>query len=227
MSIVGIIATYVFYKMMNWQLAFCIFYFTLMEIIQAIGYLVIDDCNNIINKFMSYLNYIHISFQPAVFVFFYYSLMNFFKLPNITQSAFKVINGIALICGLFFLSRLFPISKYNLQSNCALCGKKPCVKSGKHHLKIEMPLRKEPEYLTPSIFVHFLFFFLPPLFMGKCAIIIDLFIFIGLLMINSFSNSTPEEISTTWCLFSIAQIISSIAIAYVFYKTNGNRKSLF
>jgi len=71
MSVIGIIATFIIYNKTNFLIAFGIFYFTLMEIIQTIGYSVIDKCDNIVNKTISYLNYIHISFQPFFIHYLY------------------------------------------------------------------------------------------------------------------------------------------------------------
>ena len=45
-----------------------------MEIIQYIGYTVIDDCSNPTNRAMSYLNYILICFQPFVYLLGMYGL---------------------------------------------------------------------------------------------------------------------------------------------------------
>ena len=54
-------------------------YFSLMEIIQFFQYKVIDQCNNNYNKFLTYIGYIHICFQP---LFFNLWLFAYTKKPN-------------------------------------------------------------------------------------------------------------------------------------------------
>ena len=68
MAILGAISTIPIYKYINFKAAFCIFYFTLMQIIHYIGYTVIDDCNNKTNQLMSILNFYHICFQGPIIV---------------------------------------------------------------------------------------------------------------------------------------------------------------
>lgn len=210
MSVIGVlVSTYVFFKM-NFIIAFGIFYFTLMEIIQAVGYTVVDECDNKLNQAMAYLNYIHISFQPFVFTLFVFALLRFHNLTHVND--FSVILFIELIASFFFVSRLFGKNK---STTCNLCGPEVCVKSGKYHIKIETPLRTDPEYYTPNLFIHFLFFFIPILFLGPAGIAISIFIFVTFIIVVKSLKLKANEASTTWCFISVAQL--TLAIIFVFY----------
>ena len=53
-----------------------------MQLIHYIGYLFIDDCKHPLNKMMAYLNYIHVAFQPTVFILGFSSLFRKYKVIN-------------------------------------------------------------------------------------------------------------------------------------------------
>jgi len=213
MSVIGfVVSAYVLLKM-NALIAFGIFYFTLMEVIQAIGYKVIDQCDNPVNKAIAYLNYAHISFQPFVYTLFIYAIL---KYHNLTKfSNINIILILAFIASVFLFVRLFGKNK---SFTCNLCGPRPCVYSGKHHLRIETPLRTEPEYYTPNVFIHFFFFFVPAIFLGPYGIAIAIFIFVSFTILVKSLNIPAVEGSTTWCFASIAQFIIVLIFAAVFSK---------
>ena len=213
MAIIGIIATVYSYLRLNNLVAFGIFYFTLMEIIHIFGYTVINNCDNILNKSLAYLNYIHISFQPFIFTLFVYGLLRFHNLTNVKFENFKIVLGLSLVASLFMFSRLFG-NKTNF--DCNLCSKKACVSSGKHHLKIATPLRTTPEYFSPNLFVHFLFFFIPALFLGKYGIFMSIFIFATFVALVKGLKVQAIEGATIWCLASVGQLIFLIFFAIFF-----------
>lgn len=217
MSIIGIIATFIIYNKTNFLIALGIFYFTLMEIIQTIGYSVIDKCDNILNKTISYLNYIHISFQPFFYTLFIFALLRYYRLSYKLKNVdlVKMVLSLAFVASIFSFLRLFG---EKTDPNCYLCGEKACVKSGKYHLRIETPLRTEPEYLTPNLFIHFFFFFIPPLFLGKFGIIVSVFMFATFIALVKGLKIDAEEGSTTWCFISIMQLVTVIIFGWYFSK---------
>lgn len=212
MTIIGVaLSVYCYYKI-NFLVAFGIFYFTLMEIIHVLGYLVINNCGNKLNSSLAYVNYIHISFQPFIFTIMIFGLLQFYNLTDIKYSNFKYVIILSFIASLFMLSRLW--GKPGL--GCNLCGPKPCVKSGKHHITIQTPLRTKPEYFTPTFFIHFLFFFIPICFLGAWGIGISAFILISFILLINILGVSPTEGSTIWCLASIAQFLFVIIFVTLF-----------
>lgn len=213
MSVIGLIASVILYRAYNFPIAFTVFYFTLMEIIQAIGYKVLDNCENKLNKAMAYLNYIHISFQPFIFTLFIFSILKFYNLTKYSQ--ITLVLYLSLVASIFLLSRLFGPKE---TSGCDLCGPKACVKSGNRHITIETPLRTKPEYMTPNIFVHFFFFFIPPLFLGPYGIGLAIFTFLGFVVLTKSMKLANGEASTVWCFASVVQLILIIILAAFFSK---------
>ena len=72
-SVVGMLFSYLFYSNGRKIASFCVFYFVLMEILQAFQYIFVADnlnskqCGNFSNQFLTTMGYLHICFQPFVF----------------------------------------------------------------------------------------------------------------------------------------------------------------
>lgn len=227
MVILGSISTIISFKYINYKAAFMIFYFTLMQIIHYLGYMVIDDCNNKLNKTLSVLNYIHICFQPPIYLFGLWGLFDKYKIINSTQlKSFYILLPMASVTSILCLLQMYEFKNPILNktdklvtktsSECDLCGKK-CSFSGKKHIKFTLPLRKGPEYFTPGTYVHFLFFFIPLLFWNNITRLISLFMFISAFIPNVIYKLEGAETATTWCGISIVQLILVYYFVY-FYK---------
>ncbi|MCD4674684.1 MAG: DUF5765 domain-containing protein [Desulfobacula sp.] len=52
-------------------------YFTLMELLQAVTYSYIDQCDNPVNQVLTLLGFIHISFQP-----FFINMVSMYFIPE-------------------------------------------------------------------------------------------------------------------------------------------------
>ena len=225
LSIFGMVFTYISYKFIDFYWAINIFYFTIMQVIHYLGYLVIDDCNNPFNKQISYANYIHVSFQPFVFLLGFYGLFKKYRILDKQQIyLLKNICIIAFIVSILLFIRIFPLNltknyKYDLETNdCFLCGK-TCTFSGKQHINFSLPLRKTPEYLTPSIFTHFLFWYIPFLFLfNNVTRVIGTVIFISAIIPALLYNLAPEEASTIWCSIYLFQCVLTILILFLHKK---------
>ena len=215
MAVIGSIFTYYSYTSIDKLWSFSIFYFTLMQLIHYIGYIYIDKCNNSINNLMSYLNYIHISFQPPVFILGFASL--FYKLKVINNKDFNILKQFvyfAVLVSIFMLMRLFPLRLANVDFNlkktgCVWCGDL-CTYKGKYHVNFSLPLRNKPIYLTPTFFTHFALFYLPFLLLMKSKVnLIMLLIFVTSLIPAVLFHISPSETGTIWCGISILQFLVS------------------
>lgn len=218
-TILGFCASYYSYYFIDKLWSLSLLYFTLIQLIQYVGYLYIDNCKNYVNNLMAYLHYIHIAFQP---VFFLLGMNSIFKKYNcITIGEYNnIIKYIyfSIIIGFLLLFRLFPIVinknlSFNLEKqNCAYCGN-TCTYSGNKHVSFSLPLHNKPYYLTPTVFIHFALFYIPFLLLfNKQITIIMALIFLGSLIPVFLFNTKTSEAGTIWCSISIIQMLISAYI---------------
>ena len=234
MAIFGGLSSIVTYKYINIKAAMCIFYFTLMQIIHYIAYLVIDDCNNKTNQLMSILNYYHICFQAPVWLMGWLGIFEKYSIIKPLYLKFMpILIGMALITSILMAMRRFNFNPLNVRTNenkeitrkhmvnddmnGPLQGKL-CSRSGKEHVQFRLPLRTEPTYYTPNIHGHFFFFFIPFLFFNNTTRLISLFTWVfGLLIPALYYNLESTEVATVWCFISIVQIL--IMYGYLIFSS--------
>jgi len=216
----GLLGAKYTYDNVNKFQAMSFFYFSLMQLIHYLGYKVIDQCQNKWNKALSYVNYIHICFQPFVYLLGLYGLFQRFNIITVKQlSQFSLIIKFSVLAGVLSLLRLIgnknhPLSKNN--DNCIFCGD-ACSFSGKKHIVFTLPLRKEPVYITPTVYNHFLFFFIPLLLFNNTTRLISLFMYITANIPLYYYGIKPSENATIWCYHSIAQLF--VVLVYAMMKS--------
>ena len=202
----------------------CIFYFTLMQIIHYIAYLVIDDCNNKTNQLMSILNYYHICFQGPAWLIGWLGIFEKYSIIKPLYLKFMpLLIGMALITSILMALRRLNFIPLGAQTNenkeitrkhmvnedinGSLQGKL-CSRSGKEHIQFRVPLRTEPSYYTPNLYGHFFFFFIPFLFFNNTTRLLSLFTWVfGILIPTLYYNLESSEVATVWCFISIVQIL--------------------
>ena len=92
LATIGLSSTaYFYYKKEPAVLCAALGYFSLMEVLQAYTYTVIDDCNSPGNQIATLLGYIHIAFQP----FFINAVSMHFIPENIKN---KIAPSVYFIC---------------------------------------------------------------------------------------------------------------------------------
>jgi len=197
-GIVGILSSIYFYPK-NIYASLGIGYFALMEIIQFFQYKVIDQCDNIYNKLLTNIGYIHICFQP---LFFNLWLFAFIKKPNF------IFIYMSFFAGLLLASRLFFVKNKELcdNKNEPLCGKITCALSGSKHIAWNIRLRAAGKYwFTPSIGLHFFMWVIPALTILKIKPIIAILLtgpYFGYLLTNNI-----HEAPAIWCYTAISQML--------------------
>jgi len=111
-------------------------YFSLMELLQAFTYTVIDDCGNPTNQIATLLGYLHITFQ----VFFINALSMYF-IP--TEVRLKIQKYVYFVCFIATISMLLQLYPFEWAGSCAagrpLCGEQLCSVSGNWHIAWEVP----------------------------------------------------------------------------------------
>ena len=238
MLVIGSLCTVIASKKINNNVAVWVGYFTIMQAIHIVGYLLINECDNIYNRITSYINYSHICFQPLFFLIGYLGLMQFNNY-NDKKSIIRMDYAlkIAFVIGIFLFIRMFNFPQFldeslNLDksevpilrshktqtkknSGCIWCGN-ACSYQGEKHINFSLPLLY-PSYTTPSLFVHMFGFFILPLFINKfvafCSLILLLITYFPAL-IHGINGS---EAGTIWCFTSIFQCIVIIFLS-LFYK---------
>jgi hypothetical protein len=185
-------------------------YFSLMELLQAFTYTVINQCDNPSNQVATLFGYLHITFQP----FF----INAVSLYFINQGVAKRIGPFVYTC-CFFASILMLIQLYPFSwaGHCdprrPLCGEILCSIRGNWHIawmvptngignaltRLNIPFFKHgfPGYIIVGFFFPFLY--------GSWRFTAYHMAF-GVYLAQATTNNI-DEWPAIWCLFSIALLL--------------------
>jgi len=210
----------------KWQrhrIAALFIYFALMECLQFLQYLVIGQCDNMVNKFLTFLAWLHICWQ-GYFCNIGFSALDphnqnkerenvwgfVFKLANVSAILLALRGVIPLFIGLNESSSYLRPCRGDDES---VCGPRTCTEMGYYHLKWMFILVK-PSYALPCAAVHFIFMFIAPLLMGLHFSTVVLFLTSQLIDII-FSKAHPGEIASIWCVFSVSEAAIAIATQYI------------
>ena len=199
-----------------------IFYFSLMETLQAVNYTVID-APGLLNSFCSLLGYLHVAFQP-----FFTNFMMISLIPKKRREYWmKYVLFFSTISALAWLSRLVispsltgcfaeqcspVISMDSLLNLTIFCSKTVgCSQTsflsyhGDWHIAWKWVLNNCSLGVFPYIFAVFIL----PCFYGTYLTVI-LLILCGP-GISIFLSTNPDEFGAVWCLIAIA-LVSSLKI---------------
>ena len=187
-------------------------YFTVMEVLQAVGYTVVDDCGSSTNQSVTLLSYLHIALQPIFINAFVMAVMADAVTPRMRRWVYTL----ATLASLLMLARLAPFS---WAGHCApgdtLCGPSFCTVSGDWHIAWQMPLNDIWGFLGEDVTKFFAFpsyglavFALPLAYGAWRFVLMHAVLGPGLAsVLTSNSNETP----TIWCLFSIGLLMIGIS----------------
>lgn len=209
---VGLGSTVYFYKKGESKyLCAALLYFSLMELLQAYTYTVIDECFDTRNTVATWLGYIHIAFQP---IFINMVSMHFIP-AAVRERISKPVYGICFVASLVFLARMLPIdwAHYCYEFHYYMpffedytykmpfCGEKMCSVSGGWHIAWEAPV-------TSSIWMansYGLAAFILPLLYASWKMTIYHIITGPLLALITTNNA--NEFAAVWCLYSIGLLL--------------------
>ena len=204
----GIATSLIFFKNNLPMYAFLTLYFSLMQMIHYYGYIHIDDCKNKINQTMAYLNFIHIAFQPLVYLLGIREIFKRYGVISAKQySQLTMVIFIAGLCGIFHVLRLFKAGNQDPQTNCIYCGKQVCSTTGVKHIQFHLPLRTNPVYVTPNEFTHFMLTIFPLLMFNNTTRAVALLCFLSMMTPTLIWPSVyASESASIWCFGSVLQI---------------------
>ncbi|MBP6918598.1 MAG: hypothetical protein KBB94_06760 [Legionellaceae bacterium] len=115
-----------------------LFYFTMMELLQAVTYIYINQCSIPMNKVLTLLGYTHIAFQP---VFINMLAMHFIPV-EIKNKISPYVYGVCGIGAGLFLAKAYPVAgtPLCLFGTETFCGPFACSYKGSWHIAWQWPL---------------------------------------------------------------------------------------
>lgn len=187
-------------------------YFTVMELLQASGYAVLDQCGTPANEIITLLSVLHIVFQP-----FFINAFAFELTPHRVNGRVKAAAYIACaISAIIMLLQLYPFSwAGTCQSGASMCGSILCTVSGEWHIAWSVPyndLMLPLENIAGTYLAfptYFVVVFLLPLIYGAWRFVI--FHVLAGPILASFLTSNASEVPAVWCLFSIGLILIALS----------------
>jgi len=187
-------------------------YFSLMELLQAFTYTVIDHCEMPSNQLLTLFGYLHIAFQP----FFINAIsMHFFADKGLARRLAVPVYSVCFICAVVMLLQLYPFSWCG---KCVigepLCATSLCSVHGNWHIAWNVPLNgmgfdvrtqlgsfHVGAYYTAYVVAGFL---MPLLYGAYGGTVFHLLLGPGLArLLTNNMNEWPA----VWCLLSIGIIM--------------------
>lgn len=201
------LSIWVYSRTSNIQLAVGVFYFFLMEFLQFFQYLVIDDCDNWWNQFLTVLGFMHICYQP----YFTHVINSSLTKSKTVLWQYVPILRLCLIGGTTLFLR-WALVALSLNDSGApgiskewLRGEKLCTFSGKYHLAWSVPMG-DATYYTPSAAIHSFLMFAPFFVIKSNMVLQGIFLWATGPLLAAYITPNLMEQASIWCFFSIGQI---------------------
>lgn len=180
-------------------------YFTVMEGLQAAGYMYVDQCGSGPNQALTLLSYLHITFQP-----FFINAFAMAILARAVPPALRIAAWVAcFVSAATMLLQIYPFDWAGLCTpGTSLCGTPLCLVSGSWHIGWSVPYNGlfAPIELWRNFNLPFpsymLSVFVVPLLYGAWRFVV--FHALAGPILASLLTDNPLEMPAIWCLFSIA-----------------------
>lgn len=210
LAILGLAGTaYAAYKKEPLALCVALGYFSLMELLQAFTYSVIDQCSLPSNQIATLLGYLHIAFQP----FF----INAVSLHFINRKvAVRIAPTVYLLCFISAIIMIIQVYPFDWAGHCgsefarALCGQTLCSVSGNWHIAWDVPANGIGNWLDRYAFLNGYISYalvgaLLPILYGSWRMTLYHMLMGPLLarMLTTNLNEWPA----VWCLLSIGLLL--------------------
>ena len=199
LAAVGIASTaYAAYKKEPTVLWMSLGYFSLMELLQAFTYSVIDQCGAPSNQIATFLGYLHITFQP----FFIIAVSLHFIDQRVARKIAPICFALCFANAVMMLIRVYPFSwAGHCQPGDILCGEMLCSVHGSWHIAWMVPLNQIAENFP----WYFLVGFGLPILFGSWRFTIY-HILTGPALAR-LTTSNLNEWPAVWCLLSIGLLL--------------------
>jgi len=186
-------------------------YFSLMELLQAYTYTVIDQCTNPNNQIATFLGYMHIAFQP-----FFINAVALYFIPEAMRK--RIAGGVYILCfaaATIFMMRIYPfpgitycfdktfqfLLATDIKFKMPFCGPQICSTSGDWHIAWAIPANGSLQMANAYIYTAFLL----PLLYGSWKVV--LYHFLSGPLLAYFTTSNMNEWAAVWCLYSIGLLL--------------------
>lgn len=203
----GIATTaYAAYKKEPAALWIALGYFSLMELLQAFTYSVIDQCGLPSNQIATLLGYLHITFQP----FFINAVALYFLPASVRKRIYIPVYILCFAGAIFTLIQLFP---FDWAGTCdisrPLCADRLCSVRGNWHIAWEVPTNGIGNYFVHLGFRplidgypgYMLTAFVLPLIYGSWRVVTYHYV-LGPWLSQQLTDN-HNEWPAIWCLLSI------------------------
>ncbi|OQW67168.1 MAG: hypothetical protein BVN35_20830 [Proteobacteria bacterium ST_bin11] len=212
LAVTGFASTAFFYRRGESRvLCMALAYFSLMELLQAYTYSVIDQCLNPNNQVATFLGYMHIAFQP----FFVNAVSMHFVPQPLRKSIAPFVYILCFAAATIFMIRIYP---FHWSSFCfdhyyqflpgthikflmPFCGPEICSTSGQWHIAWAIPASGSIQMANSYIYAAFLL----PLLYGSWKLVLY-HITTGPLLAYLTTNNMNEW-AAVWCLYSIGLLL--------------------
>ncbi len=222
LAIAGFASTaYFYHKGESKVLCSALAYFSLMELLQAYTYSVIDECQNPNNQIATFLGYMHIAFQP----FFVNAVAMHFIPQAVKKRIGFAVYALCFAAATVFMMRIYPFNwanycfetSYRLafapetKFNMPFCGEQICSFSGDWHIAWSIPANGSYAMANAYVYAAFLL----PLLYGSWKLVLYHIITGPLLAYLTTSNM--NEWAAVWCLYSIGLLLLLIKTPIRYY----------
>lgn len=211
LATVGILSTgYAVYKKEPMPLWISLGYFSLMELLQAFTYTVINQCDNPANQVATLFGYLHITFQP----FFINAVSLYFINQRVARKIAPFVYTLCFVSAIIMLIQVFP---FEWAGECdpsrPLCGKLLCSFRGNWHIAWSVPTnglgnaltRTGLPFFSPGFPSYVVAGFMLPFIYGSWRMTVYHVTF-GV-MLSQMTTNNHNEWPAIWCLFSIALLL--------------------
>jgi len=181
-------------------------YFSLMELLQAFTYSVINECDNPTNQIATLLGYLHITFQP-----FFINAVALYFIPAAIRKRITIpVYTLCFAGAIFTLIQLVPMSWAGMcDISRPLCADRLCSVRGNWHIAWEVPTNGIGNYFVRLGFAplidgfpgYVLTAFLVPLLYGSWRVVLFHYMVGPFLAVHLTNNH--NEWPAIWCLLSI------------------------
>lgn len=211
LATIGLATTaYVAYRKEDPRLYAALGYFSLMELLQAYTYTVIDQCTLPGNQIATLLGYLHISFQP-----FFINMLSMYFIPDRIRK--KIEAPVYILCfmsALFMIIQLYPME---WAGECipgrALCGEILCSVSGNWHIAWDIPVNgignafynMGISFIQDGFPSYIIVAFLLPFLYGSWRMTIY-HLMVGPMLAMALTSDVNER-PAVWCLLSIGILL--------------------
>ncbi len=211
LATVGLATTaYAAYKGEPPRLWLALGYFSLMELLQAYTYSVIDQCMLSSNQIATLLGYLHIAFQP-----FFINALSLYFVPDAVRKKIEIpMYILCFISAIVMIVQVYPFPGLGLcPADYSYCAERLCSVSGNWHIAWEIPANGMMNFLTyspwtwfiPLYPTYFIVGFLLPFLYGSWRFTVYHFLIGPTLAFMTTDNL--DEVPAIWCLLSIGILI--------------------